>query len=124
MNEPYLVPIRRGGLSVAWFGDDHHRRDGGEGELKPLTGFESRRANDLDLHQRLVPIAHAVDGFAAEEHPFPQFTGYEFRVWRDGDLRCWGGQHCGSRSRKSDPSSARSLLYHAACSGSLGGAHR
>jgi hypothetical protein len=97
MHEQHLAP-RRGGVVVGWFGDDRHLPDRLQRELKPLTGSQARRPDDLDLHPQLIPATDAVDGLAAETDLASEFTDSEFLGWRDGDLPRGGGLGCGYRS--------------------------
>jgi len=83
-------PFRRSGVRVAWLGYERHLGNGGHGKLKPLTGFKAGRADDLHLDQRLVPLAHAVDGFAAQADLAPQFTDSELSARRDSNLLSGG----------------------------------
>jgi len=67
-------------------GDNRHLGHRGDGEPESAAGFESRRADDLHLDQRLIPIAHAVHGFAAQENVAPELTDSEFSVRRERNL--------------------------------------
>lgn len=124
MSERTLAPLRRGGFRVACVGDDPHLHNRGDGEPKSLTRFEPRRAYDLDLHLRLVPVTHPVDGFAAEVDLPPKFTDSEFAARRDGNLPRGGGQCRERRSTRPGAAPAPTNLSIRLRSGLSGGAYR
>ena len=99
----YLAAVRRGGSRVTWLGYEGHLGNSGHGEPKPLTGFKAGRVDDLHLDERLAPLAHAVDGFAAEPDLPPEFTDFEFPARRDSNLPSEGAPVWRSQHTKSGP---------------------
>ncbi|HUA48874.1 MAG TPA: glycosyltransferase family 2 protein [Solirubrobacteraceae bacterium] len=100
----HLVRVHRGGRRVARLGDDRHLRHRRDRELESPTGFEPRRADDLHFDQRLVPIADAVDGFAAQENVPSELTDSEFSVRRERNLSHAGARHGDYREMRSNAS--------------------
>jgi hypothetical protein len=82
-NQRHLDRVSRGGLRVARLGDDRHLRHRGDGKVIPLTRRKARRGDDLHFHQRVVPAADAIHGFAAQENVSPELTDSEFSVRRE-----------------------------------------
>lgn len=70
-----------GGASSRFPGHLHqcHATDLGYVELEALTAAQPRRAHHFHLGKLIVPVAHTVNGFRAEENATPAFTDSELR---------------------------------------------
>jgi Glycosyl transferase family 2 len=100
----HLTRVRRGSVRVARLGDDRHLRHRGDREPEPPTRLDPRRADDLHFDQRLVPIADAVDGFAAQENVPSELTDSEFSVRRKRNLSRWGARNRDYREARTNAS--------------------
>jgi hypothetical protein len=55
-------------------GDEFHLLDGPAREREALAGGQAWGAHDLDLHQFIADLAHAVDTLAAQANDAPKLS--------------------------------------------------